>query len=383
MVNDENATIGMLLKSYNEYKAKFTAAEKKIESEKNNSEAVADARLEARKNIQLALGIVLKMKKKFESSVLEDAAFKEDVDNCKLQIELLEKKLELLGSPMSGIPATSFDDVAGLENVKTAVKDYLFALKNPELAKTYKIETNIGLLLYGPPGTGKTLVAEAIAHELGVRFFIITPSHVFGSFVGESERNIREIFAELRACVDGAVLLVDECESIFGKRTSDSNRAAIGVANQLLQEMNGATDSGNEKRVIIGATNRPELIDEAYLRYKRFSLHFHVGMPDIKAIDTLLNIKLAKLPCNPDLKDAMRRKLSVGYTCADVSNIIAQCSSLALREHRKLMELGHEVKVVNISVAHFNEVMKTFNPSVTEKDLEQYAAFEKRSKNSK
>ena len=103
MVNDENATIGMLLKSYNEYKAKFTAAEKKIESEKNNSEAVADARLEARKYIQLALGIVIKMKKKFESSVLEDAAFKEDVDNCKLQIELLEKKLELLGSPMENM----------------------------------------------------------------------------------------------------------------------------------------------------------------------------------------------------------------------------------------------------------------------------------------
>ena len=368
-----STTINELLREYSEHYARYEKAKAEMAKDKDS-----DARFEARKHLQHALGSVIKLNKKFASAVFEDKSFENDVARTEKKIAELQKELENLGSPMSGIPETSFDDVAGLENVKVAIKDYLFALKNPDLAKKYRIETNIGLLLYGPPGTGKTLVAEAIAHELGVRFFIITPSQVFGSYVGESERNIREIFAELRACEDGAVLLVDECESIFSKRTGESSRAAIGVANQLLQEMNGAADAANEKRVIIGATNRPQMIDEAYLRYKRFSLHFYIGMPDPAAIDKLLDIKLGKLPCNPLLKDKMLRTLRNGYTCADVSNIISQCANLALQEHRILRESGKDVEEVELSLHHFQKVMETFRPSVTAEDILQYREFEQR-----
>lgn len=397
-----------LSKEFKLHETKYEAAKAAMEKDKDKE---SDARFEARTHLQRCLGVLIKLKKKYFDYSFEDEKFENYVTKCERKIAELKKELECLGSSMSGIPDTSFDDVAGLEDVKTVIKNYLFALKNPDLAKKYRIETNIGLLLYGPPGTGKTLIAEAIAHELGVRFFMITPSQVFGSYVGESERNIKEIFAELRACEDGAVLLIDECESIFGKRTGDSNRAAIGVANQLLQEMNGAADSANEKRVIIGATNRPQMIDEAYLRYKRFSLHFYIGMPEPPAIKTLLDLKLDKLSCDPLLKGKMynaltersnytsvfdlgiddiqlnnadfRNKMknvfekSSKYTCADVSNIISQCSNLALQEHRICIENGKKVDdVIDLSIEHFNKVMQTFKPSVTPKDILQYMIFE-------
>ncbi len=368
------------MKSISELKTEFVEVIGKFKTAVQEMEKDENMRLEARKWAQRGLGIVIELQHRYEEleTAVGEKKYEKELEWCREQKERLQERLEKLGSSMSGVPETSFEDVAGLEDVKIAIKNYLFALQNPEIAKKYRIATNIGLLMYGPPGTGKTLVAEAIAHELGVRFFVITPSHIFGSYVGESERNVREIFAELRACEDGAVLLVDECESIFGKRTGESNRSAIGVANQLLQEMNGAKDTGNEKRVIIGATNRPQMIDEAYLRYKRFSLHFYIGMPNEEARSKVIRGKLGKLPHEPMVCDEMLRVLDEHYTCADISNIIEQCASRAMQEHRERAERGENISEVKINLNHFADVMRTFNPSVKPEDLIQYEEFKNR-----
>ena len=187
---------------------------------------------------------------------------------------------------------------------------------------------------------------------------------------------MRDIFAELRACEDGAVLLVDECESIFSRRGQDSNRAAIGVANQLLQEMNGANDSG-EKRVILGATNRPWDIDEAYLRYKRFSHQFYIGMPEQSARIKVIDANLARLPHEEELRTALISTLSDGFTCADISGIIEQCSYLALEEYRKNTEISDGVSVdyVKIGVRHLDRVMQGFSKSVSQSLIKEYEAF--------
>ena len=362
-------TIVQLENEYKELVSSFKEALKKAEKDEK-------VRVEARKLAQRSLGAAIEIRRRYEELSVEKEEF---VTNCQAydrQVTKWQEQLERLGSPMSGIPNTTFDDIAGLDEVKEAIKNYLFALKNPEVAKAYNISTNVGMLMYGPPGTGKTLIAEAIAHELGVRFFVITPSSIFGSYVGESERNVRDIFAELRACEDGAVLLVDECESIFGKRTGETNRAAIGVANQLLQEMNGAGDGGTGRRVIIGATNMPENIDEAYLRYKRFSMQFFIDMPSDEARLKVIDMKLSKLPHEESVREAMIEKLDGTYTCADISGIIEQCAYRAMEEYRKTCE-GKRGKhePVKINLSHFDEVLRGFSKSVTPELIAKYRAF--------
>lgn len=366
-----------LFEKHSEIAKKYNALYQKLEKAKDDS----DLRMELRMIAQEAIGVLLEMKKIYEELCsVDNEKYKDSLKETVDQMNVWIKRLEKLGSPISGVPNTTFEDIAGLEDVKQTVRNYLFALKNPKIANAYKISTNVGMLLYGPPGTGKTLIAKAIAHELGVRFFVITPSMIFGSYVGESERNVRDIFTELRACKDGAVLLVDECESIFARREGDSNRAAIGVANQLLQEMNGATDNPDgDKRVILGATNRPWLMDEAYLRYKRFSLQFYIGMPEPEAIKKVITHNLSKLPHDKQLETYMIQTLDSTYTCADISGIIEQCAYLAMEEvNNNTKGLNREIgkeDIVNLGIRHFQQVMKGFQKSVREEDLLPYLAF--------
>ena len=363
-------SIVQLEKDYIAECARFKSAREKSKEDEG-------LRIEARKLAQRGLGLAISLKQRYTDLREEKAEYAEKVKEYDREIERWQKWLVRLGSPMNGIPSTTFDDVAGLEDVKETIRNYLFALKNPEVAKKYRVSTNVGILLYGPPGTGKTLVAKAIAHELGVRFFVITPSMIFGSYVGESEKNVRDIFAELRACEDGAVLLIDECESIFARRENNTNRAAIGVANQLLQEMNGVNDGGSDRRVILGATNRPELMDEAYLRYKRFSLQFLIGMPNKEARQTVVDLNLKKLPHDEIVREELLRRLDESYTCADISGIIEQCAYRAMEEYREKCEKaeGKSVPFVNINVKHLREVLKNFSKSVTPEMIRGYEEF--------
>ena len=381
-------TIGELLGEYQ-------VVCKKFKESQSNSEKDESALLQTRINAQAGFHLARKLKAKYET-LLPTAApgskqaqeFEQNIAFYEKQIRSWTEWLQKYGSPMSELPSTTFDDIAGLDDVKETIKNYLFMLKRPEVAKAYHINTNLGILLYGPPGTGKTLIAEAIAHELGVRYFVITPSQIFGSYVGESEKNVRAIFAELRACTDGAVLLIDECESIFARREGDSNRAAIGVANQLLQEMNGQGDSEVSRRVIIGATNRPELMDEAYLRFKRFSLQFYIGMPAPEAKEKVVKLNLAKRPHEPAVMTELIARLRNDdcYTCADISGIVERCAYLALEDCRKRAEangigIGDELKssdIVKIRLDHLNKVYSTYPKSVTLDMLQAYEEFKER-----
>ena len=365
-----------LIGKHEEISKRYNSMYQKLQSQKDDP----DLRVEVRKVAQEALGTLIEMRDIFVRLSSGNDNHADNLKKTQEQMNVWIKTLEKLGSPISGVPNTTFEEVAGLEDVKQTVKNYLFALKNPDVAKAYNISTNVGMLLYGPPGTGKTLVAKAIAHELGVRFFVITPSMIFGSYVGESERNVRDIFTELRACKDGAVLLVDECESIFARRDGESNRAAIGVANELLQEMNGATDSvGGDRRVILGATNRPWMMDEAYLRYKRFSLHFYIGMPEPEAIEKVIDLGLKKLPHEPQLRAEMIRTFDSTFTCADISGIIEQCAYFAMQDYKEAVDANGGncagVALVNMGPRHLKKALANFSHSVTPEDLVEYENF--------
>ncbi len=381
-MDDANMNIADLKKAYDDKAAVFNRKRK---------ENTDDTPRELRKIGQELFSYANLLRKRYDD-LLENGMAREgskDYEEFKRERDLYSNELVNLsgwlkkyGSPMQGIPKTTFDDVAGLEDVKDSIKDYLYMLSNPGIAEAYHMDTNIGILLYGPPGTGKTLVAEAIANALNVRYFVITPSQIFGSYVGESEKNVRDIFEEMNVCTDGSVLLIDECEAIFARRDGNANRASIGVANQLHQEMNGQGEAAS-RRVIVGATNRPELMDEAYLRYKRFSLQFYIGLPNDEAKERVLDLNLKKRPCDENLRSYFLNILRGDdlYTCADISGIIEQCANKAIRECRKASETDRSIRYgenegyIRINANHLDDVLAHYPRSVTREMLAQYEEF--------
>ncbi len=299
-------------------------------------------------------------------------------------------RAQALGSVMKGdIPDTTFDDIKGLEKIKRLAKSFIFMAKNNELLKYYKIKGGLGLLMYGAPGTGKTMFAEAIAHEMNLPLFVVTPADIFKSYVGASEQAVREIFNEIDACPDGAILFVDECESIFSVRTSDTKDYKSAVTTELLQRINGFGVDGS-KRIMIGATNRPDLIDSAYLRYKRFSHLIHVTPPDREAKAAIIEGKLKGIELESGLTydeilDMTERPVieqtalgpvasqSAYYSAADLCGALEEACRLALEEIEEKRLTTH----IPLTRAMFEAAFKKIPPSISHTVLEEYNNFRK------
>lgn len=285
------------------------------------------------------------------------------------------------GSVMkSRVPDTTFDDVKGLEGVKKLVKSFMYMAEHPDIVKHYKLEGGLGMLMYGAPGTGKTMFAEAVANAMDLPLFVVTPADIFKSYVGESEAAVRQIFGELDACPDGAILFVDECESIFSRRSSDTKDYKAAVTTELLQRLNGFGVDGS-KRIIIAATNRPDVIDPAYLRYKRFSHLVHVPPPDVEAKRAIIAGKLEGIELSGvGVEDILQMTEPVGfvpgaerayYSAADLCGIIEEASRFALE---RLMSAGSSVPIP-LTRDMFEEAFRKIPPSIPEALLKKYENF--------
>ncbi|MDR3318803.1 MAG: ATP-binding protein [Clostridiales bacterium] len=235
----------------------------------------------------------------------------------------------------SKIPDTKLDDVKGLKEVKRIINNFIFIAKNDTLVEQYNLQGGLGMLMYGPPGTGKTMMAEAIANAMNLPLFIITPADIFKSYVGESEQAVRDIFTELDSCEDGAILFVDECESIFSKRSQDTKDYKAAVTTELLQRMNGFGVSG-AKRIMLAATNRPDAIDPAYLRFKRFSYQLYVELPDPEAKLEIIRKKIPPVGLADDITEEMILEMACvpdgNYSAADICGIIENACMYAISE---------------------------------------------------
>ena len=286
----------------------------------------------------------------------------------------------------SRVPKTTFDDVKGLDNVKKLVKSFMFMAQNPEILKYYKLEGGLGMLMYGAPGTGKTMFAEAIANAMNLPLFIVTPADIFKSYVGESEQAVKQIFQEIDACPDGAILFVDECESIFSRRNQDTKDYKAAVTTELLQRINGFGVDGS-KRIMIAATNRPDVIDPAYLRYKRFSHLIHVTPPDEEAKRAIIESKLSGIALDGitaaevlDMsKGVTYKETALGmvaaqtayYSAADLCGIIEEACRLALE---KLQESGSTTPIP-LTRDMFERAFKKIPPSISQELLDEYNNF--------
>lgn len=283
------------------------------------------------------------------------------------------------------VPNTTLDDVKGLDNVKALVKSFIFMARNPDILKYYKMEGGLGMLMYGAPGTGKTMFAEAIANAMNLPLFIVTPADIFKSYVGESEQAVKQIFDEIDACPDGAILFVDECESIFSRRTQDTKDYKAAVTTELLQRINGFGVDGS-KRIMIGATNRPDVIDPAYLRYKRFSHIVHVTPPDFSAKKAIIEGKLKGIELSGisleevvnmtkeftnEVDDKGEVRTVAYYSAADICGIMEETCRYALEE----IEGKGGSKPIPLRVDMFEKAFKKIPPSISAELLESYDNF--------
>ncbi|MCH5156205.1 MAG: ATP-binding protein, partial [Clostridiales bacterium] len=245
-------------------------------------------------------------------------------------------------------------------------------------------EGGLGMLMYGAPGTGKPMFAEAIANKLQLPLFVITPADIFKSYVGESEQAVRQLFDEMDACADGAILFVDECESIFSKRTADTKDYKSAVTTELLQRINGFGVNG-AKRIIIAATNRPDVIDPAYLRFKRFSHRVHVPPPDVTAKRAIIEGKLSGIELSGitteqilEMSETLTKTEVAGaqvtsmyYSAADLCGIIEEACRLALEE----MQAKGLTKPIALRREMFEAAFNKIRPSINAELLKFYQNF--------
>ena len=234
-----------------------------------------------------------------------------------------------------------FSDVAGIDEVKTELSELVDYVKNPSKYSAMGARAPKGVILYGPPGTGKTLIAKAVAGEANCAFYAIAGSSFDDMLVGVGAKRVRDLFQKARK-TSPSIIFIDEIDSVASKRgKNDIIGGGSGVAdqtiNQLLAEMDGfTTDSGV---IVIAATNRIDVLDEAILRPGRFDRQIQVTLPDIKGREAILKIhsKNKNISSSVNLTEVARR--TPGFSGAQLENVLNEATLLAVRENKKVVSM--------------------------------------------
>lgn len=229
----------------------------------------------------------------------------------------------------------TFADVAGADEEKHEMEEIVDFLKNPKKYEEIGARIPKGVLLLGPPGTGKTLLAKAVAGEAGCPFFPISGSDFVEMFVGVGASRVRDLFEQAKKNAP-AIIFIDEIDAVGRQRGTGlggGHDEREQTLNQLLVEMDGFT--GNESVIVIAATNRRDILDPALLRPGRFDRQIFVSYPDIKGREAVLKVHTRNKPLAPDVNLKTIAKSTVGFTGADLENLVNEASLLAARANRK------------------------------------------------
>ncbi len=273
-------------------------------------------------------------------------------------------------------PNVEWKSIGGLDKIKEELKEAVeWPMKYPESFVRMGIRPSRGILLYGPPGTGKTLLAKAVAKESEANFIQVKGPSLLSMWVGKSEEAVRKVFERARQ-VAPCIVFFDEIDSLAGKRGQETGtKVTERVLNQILAEMDGLEDLNDV--LVIGATNRPDMLDPALLRPGRFDRILLVNAPEEKGRMQVLEIKTKNTPLGDGKKifnGKEREKLLAevvkklfGYTGADIDSVVREAAMFALRESSDAAQVQKK---------HFDKALEKIKPSITESTIDVYRKIE-------
>lgn len=266
-------------------------------------------------------------------------------------------------------PDISFRDVAGLEEIKEELQETIDFINNS--SKYIKMGAHIpkGILFYGPPGTGKTLLAKAVAGETNSTFLYASGSEFVEKYVGVGAKRVRTLFEKAKKEAP-SIIFIDEIDAIGSKRNLESNNEKDQTLNQLLVEMDGFNT--NETVVVIGATNRLDLLDEALLRPGRFDRHIYVGNPNMKAREQILKVHTRNKPLDSDVDIKELAKKTHGLSGADLANIANEAAIIAVRYNSNKITAEH----FDMAIERVLAGLQIKNPTVLEKEKKTVSIHE-------
>lgn len=260
-----------------------------------------------------------------------------------------------------------FEDIGGLDNIKFELQEsILLPLEKAKLAKEFNLSIPKGILLFGPPGCGKTLLMKALASRLKMKFIHVKCSDIMSKWYGESEQKLAKIFALARREAP-CILFFDEIDAIARKRDSYStDDVAPRLLSIILSEMDGLEPSENV--LVVGATNMPDVLDDALLRPGRFDKVLYVPPPDKKAREEIFRIHCRGLPLAKGVDFAILAEMTERFSGADIAAVVREAARRAARDsikgRKRLIGLGD-----------FIAVIRRFKPSITYEMLEKYEKF--------
>ena len=241
----------------------------------------------------------------------------------------------------------TFADVAGADEEKAELQEIVEFLKNPGQFNTLGARIPHGVLLVGPPGTGKTLLARACAGEAGVPFYSISGSDFVEMYVGVGASRVRDLFDKAKKNMP-SIIFIDEIDAVGRQRGAGlggGHDEREQTLNQLLVEMDGF--GANEGVIVIAATNRADILDQALLRPGRFDRRVYVGLPDVKGREDILRVHTRNKPLAPDVKLKTIAQSTVGFSGADLENLVNEAALLAARRGRKAIT-EQELSLIHI-----------------------------------
>lgn len=311
----------------------------------------------------------------------EGGASRESKDEPQILDERLKnfepKIVELIMSEiMDHGPPVAWDDIAGLEFAKTTIKEIVvWPMLRPDIFTGLRGPPK-GILLFGPPGTGKTLIGKCIACQSGATFFSISASSLTSKWVGEGEKMVRALFAIAR-CHQPAVIFIDEIDSLLSQRTDGEHDSSRRIKTEFLVQLDGAATAADDRVLVVGATNRPQEIDEAARR--RLAKRLYIPLPEAAARWQIVTNLMAREK-NQLGESELERVVTAteGFSGADMTHL---CKEAALGPIRSI-QLNDIATITADEVrpilyGDFQEALRTVRPSVSSKDLELYEEWNK------
>jgi transitional endoplasmic reticulum ATPase len=289
------------------------------------------------------------------------------VDMNDFQESLKEIEPSAMREVLVEVPNVKWNDIGGLAEVKEELQEAIeWPLKYPEIFAHMNTSPPKGVLLYGPPGTGKTMLAKAVANESEANFISIKGPEVLSKWVGESEKAVREVFRKARQA-SPTIIFFDELDSITPVRGSSCGGSQVTerVISQILTELDGLEELKDV--VVIGATNRLDIVDPALLRPGRFDRLLEVPAPDLDARKEILKIHLEKKPLADDVKMDELADKTDGYTGADLAALANTTAMLVIKEHitksKTLEKAKANLKKLKISMKDFEKTLEKMKTS--------------------